>query len=235
MRPLFLAPTLALGFAVGECPGRLKRLCSAPRNSIDRLSSMRKKSGKLSATSAKKRLAETEDFLREVKAAGLSKDALSRAHTTAIVETAITLERLVLDCLVVAINNDVSVIRTESKVNFPAHLQDDVVEYLIVGNGYFDFKGGKGGVVKAVKQYLDDNHWVTIAVRGLDATQIDRLVALRNWAAHESKQSARKAKAAIGHLRAHSAGSWCKVGTRMGDLIAAVRSFADEVERSAPY
>ncbi|MCB1274827.1 MAG: hypothetical protein KDB25_10635 [Leucobacter sp.] len=196
---------------------------------------MRKKSGRLAATKAIERLLDTEKFVAEVTNAGLSKDALSRAHNVAIIESAITLERLVLDCLVVAINNDVSVIRTESQVNFPAHLQDDVVEYIIVGNGYFDFRGGKSGIVKAVKQYLVDSHWVTQAVKRLDASQIDRLIALRNWAAHESPQSARKAKAAVNQVRARSAGSWAKVDGRIFEITAAVRAFALDIQHSAPY
>lgn len=198
-------------------------------------SALRKKSGRLAAAKAIERLDDTEQFILEVANAGLSKDALSRAHNVAIIESAITLERLVLDCLIVAINNDVSVIRTESRVNFPAHLQDDVVEYIIVGNGYFDFRGGKSGIVKAVKQYLDDSHWVTQAAKNLDASQIDRLIALRNWAAHESPQSARKAKAAVGQVRARSAGSWAKVNGRVFEITTAVRSFAQDVQQFAPY
>ena len=196
---------------------------------------MRKKSGKNSAHKALKRLAETEQFIAEVNAAGLSKDAISRAHGMAIIETAITLERLVLECLIVAINNDVSVIRTETKVNFPAHLQDDVVEFIVVGNGYFDFRGGRAGIIKEVKRYLPDNHWVAQSAKRLDAVCIDQLVALRNWAAHESPQSAKKAKVAIGHQRARSAGSWAKVNGRILELTGAVRAFAEDVQASAPY
>lgn len=167
--------------------------------------------------------------------AGLSKSATSRAFAMAVIETAISLERLVLDCLVVAINNDVKALRTDSKVNFPAHLQDDVVEFIIVGNGYFDFRGGKSGVISAMATYVEKTHWVVVAAQGLDATVVDRLILLRNWAAHESSASARKARSGIGAPKAQSAGSWIKVGSRMEELLDEVESFAQRIEAAAPF
>lgn len=61
------------------------------------------------------------------------------------------------------------------------------------------------------------------------------MIALRNFAAHESPASKRKALAAIDQRTIGSAGSWIKRQGRFLDMTRALRTLADEIAAAAPY
>ena len=68
-----------------------------------------------------------------------------------------------LDTLVGALNNDTSTLSTRTGFSFPKHLTDEVCRFLVTGRGYFDFKG-RDGLIKTLKQYLPDDHYLVEVV-----------------------------------------------------------------------
>jgi len=119
-------------------------------------------------------------------------------------------------------------------VAFPKHLTDAVVEFIVVGDGYFDFRGGRPGLIKEAKRFVTDDHWLVTVLKATDNTRLEKLISLRNWAAHESPQSKKRAKAAIG-MNAGSAGSWAMRQCRLRDLISEIEKLARAVIDAAPY
>ena len=112
----------------------------------------KKKSGKRAAKEFEARLDEIEDFLADINAANLAAASVSRCYESAVIRTAIAFEKLMLSCLVTAINNDTSMLSQTTGIQFPKHLTDEVCEFLVVGDGYFDFRGWDG-LLKVSKQF----------------------------------------------------------------------------------
>ena len=195
---------------------------------------MRKKSGRHSAEMFLTEVERLRSYIEEVDSAGLSDQATTWAYEAALLKSMVAFERLMLECLVAAINNDTSTISSAANVIFPRHLTDEVCEYLVVGGGYFDFRG-RDGLIRELRKYVPDGHWLLVVVKKSDKEALDRLVALRNWAAHESAQSKRVALIAINAQRAGSAGSWLKKQARLGGLLDVLDGIGREVARGAPY
>jgi hypothetical protein len=85
-----------------------------------------------------------------------------------------------LDTLVGAINNDTSTLSGSTGIDFPRHLTDEVPEYIVTGGRYFDFRG-RDGLIKLLRQYVPENHYVVdIVKRQKHRVTLERLVALRN-------------------------------------------------------
>lgn len=195
----------------------------------------RKKSGKKAAQKFKETLDRIELFIGEIEEANLSEQAASWVYEAALIKTYVAFEHLMLDCIVAAINNDTSTISARTRVDFPRHLTDEVCEYLVTSGGYFDFKG-RDGLIKTIKDYVPDDHWLLQAVkRDHHKKPLERIIALRNYAAHESLVSKRKAAKAVEQQRIGSAGSWIKCRGRFSLMTAALIKLGDEIERGAPY
>ena len=195
----------------------------------------RKKSGKKAARTFNETIARVEQFTDELDALSLSDQALTWGYETALIKTYVAFERLMLDCIVVAINNDTSTVSTRTGIVFPKHLTDEVCEYLVTGSGYFDFKG-RDGLIRVINNYIPDEHWLLNAVKKPQYKDpLDLLVALRNYAAHESPSSKRKAITATGQQQIGSAGSWIKRQQRLKAMTKPLIKLADEIEASAPY
>ena len=140
-----------------------------------------------------------------------------------------------LDCLVGAINNDSSTVSARTGIEFPKHLTDEVCEFLITGSGYFDFKG-RDGLIGTLKKYVPDTHYlVTIVKKAKYKDTLNKLSALRNFAAHESPVSKRSALSAIGGKGISSSGAWLKRQNRFAEIADRMKELADEIEISAPY
>ena len=195
---------------------------------------VRKKSGKHSAELFLTELERLRCYIKEIDGAGLSDQAATWAYEAALLKSMVAFERLMLECLVAAINNDTGTISSAANVIFPRHLTDEVCEYLVVGGGYFDFRG-RDGLIKELKKYVPDGHWLLAVVKKSDKKALDRLVALRNWAAHESAQSKRVALRAINAQRAGSAGSWLKKQGRLDGLLHNLEVIGRDVARGAPF
>jgi len=144
-------------------------------------------------------------------------------------------ETLMLRAIVSAINNDTETLSTTTGTKFPKHLTDEVCEYLIIGGGYFDFKG-RDGLIRELKRYIPESHCLVIAVKEekyKDA--LERVSALRNLAAHGSRASKKAALASIGQQKIGSAGSWLKSQGRFDTMKNALRELASQIESQAPY
>jgi hypothetical protein len=144
-------------------------------------------------------------------------------------------EIMMLDALVGAINNNTKTISERTGISFPAHLTDEVCEYLIVGNGYFDFKG-RDGLIKTLKNYVPSNHYlVRIVKKEKYKKPLENISLLRNLATHKSKLAKARAKEAIGQIRMPEAGVWLKNQQRLENMIILLKDLAKEIHRSAPY
>lgn len=108
-------------------------------------------------------------------------------------------------------------------------------EYLVTSGGYFDFKG-RSGLIKLIKRYVPDDHYLVVTVKSARyRVPIDRLAALRNFAAHSSRQSKAAALKAVCQNRIGTTGSWLKSGPRLADLAKSLDVLATELENLAPY
>lgn len=140
-----------------------------------------------------------------------------------------------LDTLVGALNNDTSTLSTRTGFSFPKHLTDEVCRFLVTGRGYFDFKG-RDGLIKALKQYLPDDHYlVEVVSKPGYRNSLELLSAARNYAAHESQQSKSAFKKATGQDRVGAAGSWLKRQNRFQTIADRLKAMADEIHAEAPY
>jgi hypothetical protein len=103
----------------------------------------RKKSVKSSAAKFNHEVDKLTSFLSTMKA-GQSGEHQSWLYNYGIIRLYIEFEKLMLDVLMGAVNNDTTTLQATTGVKFPKHLTDEVCEFLITGTGYFDFKGRSG-------------------------------------------------------------------------------------------
>jgi hypothetical protein len=195
----------------------------------------RKKSGKKAAEVFRTKVDRIEQYLGEVDASSMSDQGKSWAYEAAIIKTAVAFENLMLDCIVTAINNDTSILSQVSGVSFPKHLTDEVCEYLVTGGQFFDFKA-RDGLIKTARSFVDESHWLVVVIKKPKyKSTLDRLIALRNFAAHESAVGKRTALKCTGSAKMSSAGAWAKRQGRLAGLLTSLRSLAADVDASAPY
>ena len=161
--------------------------------------------------------------------------SISWAHDYAVIRLYRAFETLMLDALVAAINNDTSTISTRAGFAFPTHLTDEVCMYLVVGNGYFDFRG-RDGLIKILKQYVPEDHFLVVTVKKRRyKLAIEQLSGLRNFAAHDSDTSKRAALEAVGLERLASTGAWIKRQNRLDFLVNRLKELSAEIRAKAPY
>jgi hypothetical protein len=194
----------------------------------------RKKSVKLSAPNFCNEVDSINQFLATVSL-GQSDEHISWLHNYAIIRLYKEFEALMLDALVGAVNNDTSTIAATTDVQFPKHLTDEVCEFLITGTGYFDFKG-RSGLIKTLKSFVPSTHYLLASIKKPEYKDaLERLTALRNFAAHESSSSKRAALEAIGGERTSSSGSWLKRKGRFRQISSQLKALATEIYSGAPY
>lgn len=194
---------------------------------------MRKKSARKACEAFKAKVDKVRAFVEATNKLG--DEHVSWCHEQAIIQLYRSFEKLMLDCLICAINNDTKQISHTTGINFPKHLTDEVCEYIITGARYFDFRG-KDGLIKTLKRFIKNDHYLlkTISDRKWrDA--LERLSALRNFAAHDSMPAKKAALKATGHKRIGSAGSWLKRQNRLTDLCTKFYDLADAIRAGAPY
>ncbi len=169
------------------------------------------------------------------KTSGLKEEYHDWCTDYAIIRLYREFENLMLDALAGAINNDAATISTTVGVDFPKHMNEDVCRYLIIGTGYFDFRG-RDGLIKIAKDYVPDTHYligILKAAQFKDA--LEQLSALRNLAAHDSDRAKDAAREAIGGEKIGSAGSWLRKQDRLKALCESLKDLAAEIETKAPY
>ncbi|MER7497009.1 hypothetical protein ABT033_30990 [Streptomyces pharetrae] len=216
----------------------------------------RKKSGRLAADEFRKSTAELRAFTAEVDGAGLSPTATNVAYDAALIKTSVAFEKLMLECLIVAVNSDSGPLSKSTDIAFPKHMTVSHCEYLITAGGYFDFKG-RGALLKDMLKYTGKPHWLYDVVSdGRYYHSLELLLALRNFAAHESPQAKKKMKREIFCYRRKvkdpnstfalkadfakayaptSAGSWAKKQQRFDALLNELDHIAGRIHAAAPY
>ena len=194
----------------------------------------RKKSVRHAAISFNSAVDDIQDFVTTVSQ-GQSAKHRSWLYDLSIIRLYREFERLILNALVGAINNDTSTIATRTGFDFPKHLTDEVCEYLVTGTGYFDFKG-RDGLIKVLKEYVPDAHYLLTSVKDQRYTaHLKQLCALRNYAAHHSPSSKKGALEATNSRRMASAGSWLKTQDRFARICGTLKQIGDEIRTNAPY
>jgi hypothetical protein len=193
----------------------------------------RKKSVKCSASWFNKRADDLLTYVNDSKS--LSDEHQSWCHEYAIIRLYREFENLMLEALTGAINNDTTTISETVGVSFPAHLPDEICEYLIIRNGYFDFKG-RDGLINTLRKYVPDTHYLVVIVKkDKYKDSLEQLSSLRNYAAHDSYQSKNAAKKTTGFERMASCGAWLKKQDRFDRLVSKMNELASEIRDEAPY
>ena len=158
---------------------------------------------------------------------------VSWIHEYAILRMYRSFENFMLFVLIGCLNHDSTTISDKSGVSFPKHLSVGVCQYLITGGGYFDLKG-RGGLISELKKFFGPDHAVTIVVKDqqyMDA--LDKLCALRNFAAHGSSQAKTKAKT-VTDTNMSSAGSWLKTQGRLRSIAEDLKALARAIQTVVP-
>jgi hypothetical protein len=193
-----------------------------------------KKSGELAARQFQARATALEKHCDDVLASNLSDQDMTWAVEGALIKLAASFDRLMFDALVAAINNNTQHLSAITGTDFPKHLTDEVCEYIVTGGKYFDYRG-RSGLIQTLKQFLPATHYLVSDVKkDKYRASIDRLIALRNFAAHESPQSKKAAKDAIA-TNIRSSGAWLKRQDRFRKLSTDLRNLAKEIENDAPF
>ncbi|MBX9423846.1 hypothetical protein [Streptomyces lateritius] len=216
----------------------------------------KKKSGKLAADQFRVTTRRIRDYLDEIDGASFTDQAVTWAYESALIKTSVAFEKLMLECLVVALNKNTQPFSEVTGTTFPKHLNQKVCEYLITGGGYFDFKG-RGALIGDMKKITGDPHYLLGAV-GKDRYyhSLELLFSLRNYAAHESPQSKEKVRATIFCSRKRiknpksnqqhaadfakakaptSAGAWLKRQNRLRKILDDLEALAGEIHAGAPH
>lgn len=193
----------------------------------------RKKSLRRSAQYFDERAQDLLDYVDSCTA--LSDEHISWCHEYAVIRLYREFEYLMQEAITAAINNDTQTISNTVGITFPAHLTDELCEYLITSGGYFDFKG-RDGLIKTIRKFLPENHYlVEIVKKRRYKEALDQLSSLRNYAAHDSIQAKNAVKKAVDQERVGSCGSWLKKQGRLFSLVTRLRDLAQEVQDNAPY
>lgn len=197
---------------------------------------MRKKSIKRAASTFRDNIDDILSFTQRSKAGGTLTDMdESWCYDLAIIRVYREFEDLMLSCLVALINGDSTTFSNHKKRKFPDHMNVEVCEYIICGDGYFDF-AGRSGLISTMKKIVPAAHWLPVIVR--DAAYrdaLDNLSALRNFAAHDSAVSKKRALEAIGQERMSSSGAWLKKQGRLETICTSLKNMAREIENAAPF
>jgi hypothetical protein len=103
------------------------------------------------------------------------------------------------------------------------------------GSRRHEYKG-RDGLIAKIKRVVPTDHYLCKAVSDKKYTAtLEKLIALRNFAAHGSKQSKMSAKKATGMTNISSAGAWLKVGNGLKSMIKTLEDLADRIGVEASY
>ena len=195
----------------------------------------RKISVKRASLSFIKEVEAIERFLDVPAISSLAAENKAWCYDYAIIRLYQGSEELMLKTIIAAINISPATISNVTGVLFPRHLSQNVCRYLVVGNGYFDFKG-RNGLIAKLCQYLPKDHPLVRSVKDERLKQsLERLSSLRNLAAHNSVQAKRAALKATGQRRLKSSGHWLLKHRRFFKIANDMKVFGSDLWRSAPY
>jgi hypothetical protein len=176
-----------------------------------------------------------EKFLRTSEVSNLSIQHQAWCYDHAIVRIYRGFEELMLKTIIAAININPATISYATGISFPKHLSQNVCRYLVVGKGYFDFRG-RDGLIQKIRAYIPEAHPLVTLVKDSRFKQsLERLFSLRNFAAHESVQAKNAALKATGQKRLKSSGRWLLKHERLFKVASDMKLLAAELRTSAPY
>lgn len=195
----------------------------------------RKKSVKLAAKTFVRSLYDIFAYFEGTRIAVLPQKYQAWCTDYAVIRLYGEFETLMLKALVGAVNNDTDTLSQSSGYKFPKDLSQDVCTYLVIGMGYFDFKG-RSGLIRKLGEFVPKTHYLLTIVKDPKYKDtLERLIALRNFAAHHSEKSKQAAIEAIGGERIGSAGTWLGKQDRFEHLCISLKRLANEIEQKAPY
>ena len=146
-------------------------------------------------------------------------------------EFEIFIERLLISCL----NHDHSCFEEKYGIRLGKHINDDVCEFLITKGGFFDFRG-YSGLIKTLGDALGSHHRLIALLKENNyKTYIEQLCAIRNYAAHNSKQSKQSAKKAFDLQSISSAGSCLKQHNRFTTILTKLKELCNQVKQTDIY
>ena len=194
----------------------------------------KKKSVQLAAESFQDEVDDIREFLEQAKRAKFDDDLEGWVYDYGIIRLHSAFETLVLEGLVGVINNDSSTLSETTGIGFPPHLTKSVCEYLVVGGGYFDFRG-RDGLIRLLRQYVPaDSYLLTTVSDAKYRTALVRMTTLRNFAAHRSKRAKAAAIKACS-CNMSSAGAWLRRQGRLEAIMGSLHGLAQELHDNAPY
>lgn len=139
---------------------------------------------------------EQQDFVGKARESHFTDRHLSLIYEMSLIKIVSAVELLVLDSMVTVINRDSVAVRQRHGVRIPAHMTDDMCEFLKVRNGYFCF-GDRERMIKRVKEFLPRDDWLLLSLReSTNKDSFNRMMALRGFAANGSDYNCRRAKQA---------------------------------------
>ena len=195
---------------------------------------MKKKSFKKAAQSFRKNTCGILSFVIKAEKYFGNEDKI-RCYEFAIISLYREFEDLILTCLVALINSDSKTFSDQKSISFPTHMNIKVCEYLICGDGYFDF-AGRSGLIKKIKQIVPDDHWFCRTLADSKYMEsLNHLSALRNFAAHGSQVSKKKALEATGQRRMSSSGAYLKNNGRLQKICVDLQDISRKIEDNALY
>ena len=179
-----------------------------------------------------------DQFLENIKGNGIVTDQQRQwCYEYAIIKLYRAFEELMLEALKGAINKDASHFLDKNNITQINHLNSDLAEYVIVGDGYFDFKG-RDGLIDTLKKYLPKDHWLIKIVKNPQyRVSLNRLSAFRNYAAHSSDKAKARAKASAkpdpGGDCMGSSGAWLSSynGTRYTEIAENIYKLSGSIRR----
>ena len=176
------------------------------------------------------------DFTKRIESSLTASD-ISWCYDIAIIRLYREFEDLMLNCLVALLNSDPKTFSELKRRKFPKRMGADLCEYLIYGDGYFDFSG-RDGLIRKIRNFIPGDHWFKEIVSRDDYRDaLDKLCALRNFAAHDSAVSKKRALGVIGEKRSRlsSSGAWLKTQGRLKKICNDLQDMAQKIEDKAGF
>ena len=192
---------------------------------------MRKSNPKKAAEDFISNIEEIKEFVGSESCKKLTQKHQTWAYEYAIIRLYREFEVMILNSLIAAINIDTSELSKSTSIKFPKHLKREVCEYIIVGDGYFNFRG-RDGLIGDLQKFVQEDHYlVKIIKKRKYRLPLNRLSAFRNFAAHDSIPAKKKALKAADQNRKRiaSAGAWLKTNSRFDKLCNKLEQLAQEI------
>jgi hypothetical protein len=178
-------------------------------------------------------IGEATEFFEGTK--GLKDKLCFWAAEYAIIRLYSDFEIFMLNALVGAVNADPSRYAEFCSLTLPKHMNEDLCTYLIVGPGYFDFRG-RDGLLQITKKYVNEDHYLYMTLKDKKYKEtLEQLSALRNYSSHRSEKAKQAAMKATGAEKFRSAGEWLRAQGRFEGLCNSLRKMARRIERNAPH